>query len=175
MPDDETPLLPWSDLDPAHTSVARSERGTSSAATSPGTSSRFGAIGRFDDDAEIQEDNSEDLVNLGDPCDYYLEETYPTPEMVSEPMRSYYAERTGFSRDVVESVWELAAEVTGMDSALWRQDEFGCWIHRFSYGQRSSQFGWEIFDPGQGRHSQGVYVMRPMQWSHYLAQEEASR
>lgn len=149
--------------------MARSELGTSA----PGLS-RLQSTGIFDPDTEIHEDDSEDLVNLRDSGDLYLEESYPSPEIVREPIKGY-AERTGFSREVVESVWELATEVSGMDSALWRQDEFGCWIHRLSYGQRSSQFGWEIFDPGQGRHSQGVYAMRPLQWSHYIAQEEASR
>lgn len=169
MPDDDTPLLPWSDLDPDDSSLARSERGTYAAA-----SSRWQPIGLFDPDSEIQEDDSEDLVSLKDPRDIYSEESSPSREIVREQTNSY-AERTGFSREVVESVWELAAEVSGTDPALWRQDEFGCWIHRLSYGQRSSQFGWEIFDPGQGRHSQGVYAMRPLQWSHCIALEEASR
>ncbi len=169
MPDNDTPLLPWSDLEPDHSSLAGSERGTYAAA-----SSRWQTSGFFDPDSEIHEDDSEDLVSLKDPRDLYLEEASPSLDIVREPTKSY-AERTSFSREVVESVWELAAEVSGTDSALWRQDEFGCWIHRLSYGQRSSQFGWEIFDPGQGRHSQGVYAMRPLQWSHYIAQEEASR
>lgn len=81
--------------------------------------------------------------------------------------------RAVYERDVIDRVWEFAAIVPGVDPALWRRDEHGDWIHRFSYGQRASQFGWEIFDPGIGRHSQGVYAMRPMQWESYIKQYES--
>ncbi len=87
-------------------------------------------------------------------------------------------EEAGFSRGVyerelIQSVWEFGEIVPGTDPALWRRDEFGDWIHRFDYGRRGSAFGWEIFDPGVGRHSQGVYAMRPMQWESYIRQYEA--
>lgn len=78
----------------------------------------------------------------------------------------------GYQREVVESVWNFAETVEGNDPDLWRKDEWGNWIHRFGYGRRESEFGWEIFDPGIGRHSQGVYAMRPMQWTRYLQQHE---
>lgn len=90
-----------------------------------------------------------------------------------EPERPASLRRGVYEREVIERVWEFAAAVPGVDSALWRRDEFGDWIHRFSYGKRSSQFGWEIFDPGIGRHAQGVYAMRPMQWESYIKQYEA--
>lgn len=82
--------------------------------------------------------------------------------------------RVGYEREVIEGVWSYAAIIPGVDPALWRKDEFGDWIHRFSYGRRESKFGWEIFDPGLGRHVQGVYAMRPMQWGSYLRQFEVS-
>lgn len=76
--------------------------------------------------------------------------------------------RRGYSRDLVDTVWEFGMTVAGNDPELWRKDEFGNWIHRFAYGQRGSRFGWEIFDPGVGRHHRGVRAMRPMQWEGYL-------
>ncbi len=78
----------------------------------------------------------------------------------------------GYEREVIESVWNFADIVPGNDPDLWRKDEWGNWIHRFGYGRRESEFGWEIFDPGIGRHSQGVYAMRPMQWTRFLQQHE---
>jgi len=80
--------------------------------------------------------------------------------------------RGGYDRDLIQSVWEFAEIVAGNDPSLWRKDEFGSWIHRFDYARRGSEFGWEIFDPGIGRHSQGVYAMRPMQWESYIRQYE---
>lgn len=78
----------------------------------------------------------------------------------------------GYERELIQSVWEFAEAVSGNDPEIWRKDEFGEWIYRFDYGRRSSEFGWEIFDPGVGRHAQGVYAMRPMQWQSYIRQYE---
>jgi len=172
MSDNDTPLLPWSDVHPDQSSSLRSERLSERASSTP-ASLRSQPIGFFDPESEIREDNPEDLISLKDPLDFYSEETFPFRDVVQEHPKAY-VERSGFSREVVESVWELAAQVPGTDPALWRQDEFGIWIHRLSYGQRNSQFGWEIFDPAQGRHSQGVYAMRPLQWSQYVAREDTA-
>ena len=80
--------------------------------------------------------------------------------------------RDSYDREVVLRVWEYAEIVPGNDADLWRKDEFGNWIHRLDYGRRESEFGWEIFDPGVGRHAQGVYAMRPMQWESFLRRHE---
>ena len=77
-----------------------------------------------------------------------------------------------YDRELIQSVWEFAEIVPGNDPSLWRKDEFGSWIHRLDYARRTSEFGWEIFDPGIGRHAQGVYAMRPMQWESYIRQYE---
>ena len=87
----------------------------------------------------------------------------------SEAPRSIPA-RAAYDREVIASVWECAETVPGTDSVIWRKDEYGAWIHRADYGRRTSEFGWEIFDPGVGHHSQGVYAMRPMQWKSYISQ-----
>ncbi len=79
---------------------------------------------------------------------------------------------SGYDRDVIRNVWEFAEVVPGNDPDLWRKDEFGNWIYRLDYGRRTSEFGWEIFDPGVGRHCQGVYAMRPMQWQSFVSQYE---
>ena len=80
---------------------------------------------------------------------------------------------SGYDRDVIRNVWEFSEVVPGNDPDLWRKDEFGNWIYRLDYGRRTSEFGWEIFDPGVGRHCQGVYAMRPMQWQSFVSQYEA--
>ncbi len=79
-------------------------------------------------------------------------------------------QRRSYDRELVDSVWEFAEVVRGNDGALWRKDEFGQWICRRDFGRRDSEFGWEIFDPGVGRHTQGVYAMRPMQWKSFVRQ-----
>ncbi len=88
------------------------------------------------------------------------------------PEAAYGLIYRGYERELIQSVWEFAEIVPGNDPEIWRKDEFGDWIYRFDYGRRSSEFGWEIFDPGVGRHAQGVYAMRPMQWQSYIRQYE---
>src|SRR5690606_14681089 len=97
----------------------------------------------------------------------------PLPE--TRPGQGSASERPGrgYERELIQSVWEFAEVVSGNDPEIWRKDEFGGWIYRFDYGRRFSEFGWEIVDPGLGRHAQGVYAMRPMQWESYIRQYEA--
>lgn len=91
---------------------------------------------------------------------------------VSEPSSTPIASASAYDREVVRGVWEYAETVPGNDPDLWRKDEFGNWIYRLDYGRRGSEFGWEVFDPGVGRHSQGIYAMRPMQWQSFVRQYE---
>lgn len=79
----------------------------------------------------------------------------------------------GYDRYVIESVWQNAETVPGIDPALWRRDEFGETIYRFDYGRRHSRYGWEVYDPGIGRRTEGVYAMRPVHWASYLRLHES--
>lgn len=81
----------------------------------------------------------------------------------------------GYDREVVERVWLFAQPVKGNDEALWRKDEFGAWIYRLDYGNRNSQFGWEVFDLSAWRRGHGLSALRPCQWQNYLDYEAAAR
>ena len=94
----------------------------------------------------------------------------PTQSGDERPASGWSPFTRDYERAIIDNVWGFAEIVSGVDSVLWRKDEFGEWIHRPDYGKRQSKFGWEIFDPGVGRHSQGVYAMRPMQWENYADQ-----
>lgn len=41
-------------------------------------------------------------------------------------------------------VWKMAKEIDNIDSDIWRQDYAGAWIRFSDYGNRNSQYGWEI-------------------------------
>ncbi len=62
-----------------------------------------------------------------------------------------------------ELVWQKARAIPGMDSSLWRRDDYGELIRRDEYGNRHSQYGWEIdhIDPW-GPDS--VDNLRPLNW-----------
>ena len=79
-----------------------------------------------------------------------------------------------YDREVVERVWNFAQPVRGNDQEVWRKDEFGAWIHRLEYGNRNSQFGWEIIDNSASRKALGLATLRPCQWQNYLDFQIAS-
>lgn len=79
----------------------------------------------------------------------------------------------GYDPVVIDGVWENGDRIAGNDAALWRKDQFGAWMYRHDYGKRRSEYGWEICDPGVGRHGGGIAALRPMQWQNYIDQVAA--
>ena len=49
-----------------------------------------------------------------------------------------------FSDETKLAVWNKAQVVSGNDPASWRKDQCGAWIGWAFYGNRDSQYGWEI-------------------------------
>ncbi len=42
------------------------------------------------------------------------------------------------------AAWNKATPIIGKDPSVWRQDAFGWTIYWFAYGDRSSDWGWEV-------------------------------
>lgn len=84
-------------------------------------------------------------------------------------------EQAGYDREVLDRVWALAQVVPGNDPALWRKDDHGAWMHRMEYGNRHSQFGWEVADCGSYVRRVGVSSLRAMQWQNYVDWMVANR
>ena len=68
-----------------------------------------------------------------------------------------------FSEKVIQDVWEKGTIVANNDPQKWRKDQCGAWISRSKYGNRESQYGWEIdhISPGGGDY---LSNLRPLQW-----------
>lgn len=49
-----------------------------------------------------------------------------------------------FTNEQIDKVWNKANKVDGYDPAAVRQDSCGAWIIKHHYGNRESDFGWEI-------------------------------
>ncbi len=67
---------------------------------------------------------------------------------------------------LIRQVWEKGQVVPGNDPNIWRQDACGAWINRNEYGNRGSQYGWEI-DHIQSKDrggSDSLSNLRPLQW-----------
>ena len=49
-----------------------------------------------------------------------------------------------FSEETKLAVWNKAQTVGNNNPAVWRKDQCGAWIGWKYYGDRTSQYGWEI-------------------------------
>ena len=65
-----------------------------------------------------------------------------------------------------QKVWEKGKLSHGLNPDLWRQDDFGNLIYRYSYGDRQSEFGWEEDHIVLKSHggSDEVSNLRPLHW-----------
>ena len=70
------------------------------------------------------------------------------------------------SQDIIQKVWEKAAVVKNIDPGMWRKDRYGAWISRYPYGNRTSQYGWEIehITPVSAAGGDELANLRPLQW-----------
>jgi hypothetical protein len=68
-----------------------------------------------------------------------------------------------WNEQTVEAVWKKGKIVQGNEPSRWRKDDCGAWIGRVEYGNRESQYGWEVdhVDPKGG---DGIGNLRPLQW-----------
>lgn len=74
----------------------------------------------------------------------------------------------------VPDVWEKGEVVDGQDASRWRKDKCGAWIGRNHYGNRDSQYGWEIdhIDPEGG---DDLSNLRPLQWENNVDKSDKKR
>lgn len=68
-----------------------------------------------------------------------------------------------FAEELVEAVWQKGIVVPGNNPTEWRKDECGAWIYRGAYGNRDSEYGWEIDHISPGGSDQ-LSNLRPLQW-----------
>ena len=71
----------------------------------------------------------------------------------------------------IEAVWEKGRIVQEENPKFWRLDECGAWIGRRFYGNRQSQYGWEIdhINPNGGDH---LANLRPLQWDNNASRQD---
>jgi hypothetical protein len=71
-----------------------------------------------------------------------------------------------FSEELVWNVWSKALVVSVSDALVWRKDDCGAWIVRGAYGNKDSQYGWEIdhIIPRSQDGTDDISNLRPLQW-----------
>ena len=77
-----------------------------------------------------------------------------------------------YSEEDIQAVWEKGRIVSSNDPNVWRKDECDAWIKRTKYGNRDSQYGWEIdhIDP---KGSDEIENLRPLQWENNVATSDS--
>jgi 5-methylcytosine-specific restriction endonuclease McrA len=67
--------------------------------------------------------------------------------------------------------WNKAAIVLNYDPRVWRQDRFGLFIRWSDYGNRLSEYGWEIdhIHPSSKGGSDGLHNCEALHWRNNLA------
>lgn len=78
-----------------------------------------------------------------------------------------------FTQETIQKVWEKGAFVQSNDPKIWRKDQCGAWITRNQYGNRNSQYGWEIdhITPESEGGGDELSNLRPLQWQNNASKQ----
>jgi len=76
-----------------------------------------------------------------------------------------------FTDETIQQVWEKGEVVENHDPDVKRKDVATAWIHREEYGNRDSEFGWEIhhIEPDGGDK---LSNLQPLQWKNNVVKQE---
>lgn len=73
--------------------------------------------------------------------------------------------------ELIQAVWNKGTTIQNNDPAQWRKDTCGAWIARNQYGNRNSDYGWEIdhINPNGG---DAIGNLQPLQWENNVAKSD---
>lgn len=77
------------------------------------------------------------------------------------------------SQDTIQKVWDKGTAVPPNDAAIWRMDQRQAWMRRGDYGNRDSEYRWEIdhITPQSQGASDQLSNLRPLQWQNNANKE----
>lgn len=76
-----------------------------------------------------------------------------------------------FTEEVVKKVWQKGIFDSNNDANEWRKDICGAWIGWKYYGNRNSQYGWEI-DHIIPNGDDNIFNLRPLNWRNNLEKSD---
>jgi len=71
-----------------------------------------------------------------------------------------------YSDEIIQKVWEKGSVVPNFPPDRYRKDDCGAWMTRTEYGNRNSDYGWEIdhIKPESEGGGNELSNLRPLQW-----------
>jgi hypothetical protein len=82
-------------------------------------------------------------------------------------------EQMAYSNDTIQKVWEKGTLVSANDPNVWRKDQCKAWIGGPHYGNRQSQYGWEIdhIKPESEGGGDELSNLCPLQWENNASKQ----
>jgi len=77
-----------------------------------------------------------------------------------------------FDDRTVDAVWQKARTVFGWDSTKFRKDSCGATIQKTEYGNRNSDYGWEIDHIDPDGPDDDMWNLQPLQWENNVVKSD---
>lgn len=79
-----------------------------------------------------------------------------------------------WTHEQLSAIWAKATAVAGNDENKWRKDACGAWIGWAVYGNRQSQYGWEVdhVTPVERGGLDAVSNLRPLHWRNNASKQD---
>jgi 5-methylcytosine-specific restriction endonuclease McrA len=79
-----------------------------------------------------------------------------------------------FSEQTIQSVWEKGKEIPAFSSKVWRWDKCGLIMKRYEYGNRQSDYGWEVdhINPVANGGHDVLSNLQPLNWKNNASKED---
>lgn len=80
----------------------------------------------------------------------------------------------GFTEEIIDKVWEKAQKFNLITPEDYRKDQCSAWIKKSEYGNRNSEFGWEIdhITPQSKGGGDELSNLRPLHWKNNMSKSD---
>lgn len=76
-----------------------------------------------------------------------------------------------FSNEAILQVWAKGSVVGTNDPAIWRKDQCDAWMQFSKYGNRNSDYGWEVDHISPG-NDDDLLNLRPLHWANNVRKSD---